>query len=204
MRQPFEPHRAGAPNVTTPTPPPLSAPARVSGITYALGGLAFIPLIGIPFGVTAIVIGLTTRKLGGRLLILLGAGGIALSVILYGSLFYFGFVQRGGVYDHLRSQLAQSSIDALVPQIEFYRLQHGSYPTSLEVLVKAAPKGNLVMAYDPTSVRPRLFYYEKAGEDHYYLRGVGADGQPFTPDDLIPHVEVPTNSKIGLLTGRLP
>jgi hypothetical protein len=31
-----------------------------------------------------------------------------------------------------------------------------------------------------------FFYYELVDEAHYYLLGVGADGQPFTDDDLLP------------------
>jgi hypothetical protein len=87
------------------TPPALPATQRppLPGGYYAFGCASFVPLLGIFVGVTAIVIGLTSRKKGGKVLALLGAGGIAFSVILYGSLFYFGFAQRGGVYDGLRA-----------------------------------------------------------------------------------------------------
>ncbi|MEO8998449.1 MAG: hypothetical protein ABI227_03945, partial [Rhodanobacter sp.] len=129
------------------TPPALPAGVQPSlpGGYYAFGCASFVPLLGVVVGIVAIVIGLGSRKRGGRLLALLGAGGIAFSVILYGSLFYFGFMQRGGVYDGLRVQMAQSTIDELVPQIEFYRLQHGSYPASLDVLRKASSGHGMLM-----------------------------------------------------------
>ncbi|OOG37060.1 hypothetical protein B0E51_17300 [Rhodanobacter sp. C05] len=169
---------------------------------YAFGCASFVPLLGIFVGVIAIAIGLSSRKKGGGVLALLGAGGIAFSVILYGSLFYFGFVQRGGVYDGLRAQMAQSTINALVPQIEFYRLQHGTYPPSLDALRKASSGQSMLMTFDPSTTIPRPFYYERIGNDHYYLRGVGLDGKPFTADDLVPNVDVPDGSRIGLLTQK--
>lgn len=182
-------------------PPALPAAPRppLPGGYYAFGCASFVPLLGIFVGVIAIAIGLSSRKKGGRVLALLGAGGIAFSVLLYGSLFYFGFVQRGGVYDGLRAQMAQSTINALVPQIEFYRLQHGTYPPSLDALRKASSRQSVLMTFDPSTAIPRPFYYERIGNDHYYLRGVGPDGKPFTADDLVPNVDVPDGSRIGLL-----
>jgi len=44
-----------------------------------------------------------------------------------------------------------------------------------------------------------LFYYERSGDAHYYLRGVGNDGKAFTADDILPNIEQTENSKIGLL-----
>src|SRR5215469_1981759 len=70
---------------------------------YVLAGMSFIPLIGVVFGLIAIGRGIFTGRKGGKLLALIGAGGICFTIILYGSLFYFGFVQRGGIYDVLRA-----------------------------------------------------------------------------------------------------
>jgi len=49
------------------------------------------------------------------------------------------------------------------------------------------------------SGKPRYFYYERVGTDHYYLRGVGPDGRPFTADDILPQVQLTPGSKLGLL-----
>jgi hypothetical protein len=64
----------------------------------------------------------------------------------------------------------------------------------------------MVFVNDPTDVKfsgkPKYFYYQRIGTDHYYLRGVGPDGLPFTPDDLLPQVQLTPGSKLGLLIER--
>ncbi len=88
---------------------------KLGAFPFVIGGLSFIPLVGVLFGVAAIVWGLCTSRAGGRKLIILGGAGISFTVLLYGGLFYFGFVQRGGVYDELRTKLARTMPDSLVP-----------------------------------------------------------------------------------------
>ncbi len=181
---------------------------KLGALPYVIGGLSYIPVIGIPFGVIAIIWGLVTKKLGGKKLALIGTGGISFSVILYFALFYFGFVQRGGIYDELRGKLAESTITSVVQAIEFYKIQNGKYPESLEVLHKSLPKDSMVFVFDPSDIRmrgePRYFYYELVDKNHYYLLGVGADGEPFTADDIVPKVEVGSGSKVGLLIKGQP
>ncbi len=186
------------------SPPPASEHrANIGSAAYIVGGLSFIPLIGVPFGIAAIVWGIVSGKAGRLKVVLLGAGGIVVSIVLYGGLFYFGFVQRGGIYDRLRGQLAQQQLYVLTQAIEFYRLQYGSYPDTLQQLQSTLPKPSIVGIFDPTSVHlgslPHPFYYMRSGADHYYLRGVGADGKPFTDDDIIPDIKIAPNSRVGLL-----
>jgi len=176
---------------------------KLGTFPFVIGGMSFIPLIGVLFGIVAIVWGLVTKKLGGKKLALIGAGGIAFTIVLYSALFYFGFVQRGGIYDDLRTQLSESSITSLVQAIEFYKTQNGEYPESLEVLQKSLPKDSLVFVFDPASVNlggeQRYYHYELIDNEHYYLLGVGPDGQPFTQDDVLPKIEVGSQSKVGLV-----
>ena len=185
-------------NTATDTPP-----TKLGTFPYVIGGMSFIPLIGVAFGLVAVVWGLLTKKAGGKRLAGIGAGGIGFTFVLYGSLFYFGMVQRGGVYDELRVQLAQPTINSLVPSIEFYKTQNGQYPESLKSLQESLPKESFVSVFDPTVIgiqeQPKYFYYERVGADHYYLRGVGQDGKPFTADDVIPQIAATPASKIGLL-----
>jgi hypothetical protein len=172
---------------------------------FVLAGLSFIPLVGVLFGLISICWGLVTRRAGGKKLALVGAGGIGFSVLLYGGLFYFGFEQRGGIYDQLRTTMAQTSLNSLIKSIEFYRVTNGEYPNSLDDLKQSLPKGSIEAAF---LIDPRLtvikggtqyFYYKKVDANHYYLRGVGADGSPFSPGALIPQAPE-SGAGIGLLT----
>lgn len=169
---------------------------------YIISGLAYIPLFGIPFGITAIIWGLVKKKIGGMRLVFIGSGGLIVTAALYGSLFYFGFVERGGIYDKLRVDLAQTNINQAVQSIEFYKLQNGHYPKSLEILEQSLPKDSIITLHDPIGTigfnsKPRYFYYELIDQNHYYLLSVGADGHSFTDDDILPTVK--SKNDIGLL-----
>jgi hypothetical protein len=182
---------------------PQQQTRKLSPIPYVLGGLSFIPVLGVLFGIVAITWGLATERSGGKKLAVIGASGIAFTFIIYGGLFYFGFVQRGSVYDHLRDQLVQTMLNTLVPAIETYKVEHGSYPENLEELRKSLPKNSFILVQDPRNVgfgrAPTNFYYERVGENHYYLRAVGSSGKPFSPDDVVPQVDPAAQSKLGLL-----
>jgi hypothetical protein len=166
--------------------------------------MSFIPLIGIIFGLITITWGLFTKRRGGKWLALVGTGGIASSAFLYGGLFYFGFVQRGGVYDDLRAKMAQNNLNSLVQTIEFYKITHGEYPDSLATLKGSQQKGSLdsVLLFDPRVFKAKgeanYFYYQRVDSDHYYLRGVAPDGKPFSPGALVPQVST-SGGKLGLL-----
>ena len=177
---------------------------KLSASAYVVAGLSYIPLIGVVFGIISVIRGLVTKKVGGRKLAFIGAGGIAFTVVLYSGLFYFGFVQRGGVYDGLRVKITESTITSLVQSIEFYRTQNGNYPASLEILRESFPEGTAVFVFDPTEVggfghTSRRFYYQLVGDDHYYLLSVGPDGLPFTRDDIHSKVKIGPDSQVGLL-----
>lgn len=178
---------------------------KLGPFPFVIGGMSFIPVIGLIFGLIAITWGLITSKRGGKRLACIGAGGISLTFILYGTLFYLG-TQPGGAYEKVRVRLAQTSMNSLVPLIEFYKIQNRRYPESLKELQESLPKESFVFVFDPTVLevgeKQRYFYYEPVGEDHYYLRGLGLDGKPFTDDDIVPHVSSAPSSKIGLLYER--
>ena len=106
----------------------------VGCVGYALGGASFIPLVGVPIGLLAILFGWIKWKAGGWKVALLGGTGILFSVVLYSALFYFGFVQRGGVYDNLRVQMAQQIMTDLIKDLELYKVQKGVYPADLKEL----------------------------------------------------------------------
>jgi hypothetical protein len=82
---------------------------KIGGLPFVFAGLAFIPLIGVAFGIVVIIMGLAAKKRGGLKVAPIGGIGICFTMVLNGGLFYFGFVRRGGIYDELRGELAQSS-----------------------------------------------------------------------------------------------
>jgi len=176
---------------------------KLGAFPFVISGVSFIPGIGVIFGIIAIIWGLVTKKLGGKKLAIIGACGIGLNIIIYSSLFYFGFVQKGGVYDDLRVQLSKNTITSLVQTIEFYKTRNGQYPESLEVLHKSLPENSMVFVHDPTHVQmggeQRYYHYELKDQNHYYLLGIGQDEMPYTSDDILPNVEINKKSNVGLL-----
>jgi hypothetical protein len=187
-------------------PPPVPQPPRqpLGCLPYAIGGASFIPLFGVVFGLIAIIWGIARRAWQ---LILLGVCGILVTVVIYGSLFYFGLFQRGGIFDKLRSQLAVTILNDAVKEIEFYKLQHGHYPPKLAEL---DPKDKTQMAktFDPSIndlnwKRDRHFFYQlDPSGSFYFLRSVGPDGVPFTADDIVPTIPKNEREKTGLRLER--
>jgi type II secretion system (T2SS) protein G len=180
------------------------AKQTVGWLAYAIGGASFIPLIGVVFGIIAIVWGILRRV---RSLIVLGVGGILFTIVLYSALFYFGFYQRGGIFDKLRSYMAVTMLNSAVKEVEYYKLQHGHYPNSLRDLVSKDPNNSSTFI-DPTFVERKgtndsCFFYElDASGTSYFLRSVGPDGIPFTADDILPTISEEERKHTGLKLER--
>jgi len=122
-----------------------------------------------------------------------------LTAILRGPSFYFNAMQRKEVHDHLSQEQTKTELTFLVKEIEDYKIHKGHYPKSLETLKKSLPKDSPIFVYDPSNGSKRYFYYEVVNPEHYYLLGVGPDGQPFTADDIIPEIPANFQNKSGLL-----
>jgi hypothetical protein len=169
-------------------PSPNAPKQDLSWLGYVCAGLSFIPCLGVPFGLVAIVFGVVRSM---RAVLILGICGIAFTIVLYGSLFYFGMIQRGGVYDELRAKMTVTMLNSAVKEIEFYKLQHGAYPHSLDDLSEQGKNG-FPSTSDPTAMErggkmDEKFYYQlDPSGKFYYLRSVGPDGVPFTNDDILP------------------
>jgi hypothetical protein len=152
---------------------------------YVIGGMSFIPLIGVLFGIIAIIWGFVIKH---TKLKIVGACGIAFTVLLYSALGYFAFVQEGGVYDELRGGLTKTQLTSAVQAIEFYKVQNGHYPESLEILQKSLPENSMVFLHDATQVNTdgKLYYYKLIDESSYHIRSYGRDGLINTADDILP------------------
>jgi hypothetical protein len=185
---------------------------KLGCLPYAIGGCSFIPLVGALFGIAAIVWGIVRFKEGGWKLVALGGGGILVTILLYGAFFYFGFVQKGGVYDDLRAKMAKQSVVSAAKSVEFYKTTHGHYPVSLEEIEKGASPQERLYLYDPTfkpsltelsSAKPKFFYYQlEPDQKRYYLLSEGPDGKPFTADDITPEFSDEELKNMGLKIRR--
>lgn len=176
---------------------------RVGPLLYLLAAMGFIPGIGIFFSIAAIIVGIDRRKAGGIVLIVLGVLGSALTVGIYGTLFYKAFVERDGFAEQGFKQIAKMHVTDLVSQIEFRKITNGAYPIALEELQQS---NKLVQIVDVSSVKffssqaARNFFYQLSEDKaHYYLLGVGEDGVPFTADDIFPDISERDRLKTGLL-----
>ena len=165
----------------------IAQPRESAGcLAYVIGGMSFIPLIGVLFGIIAILWGFKAKH---SKLKFVGTAGILFTVILYGSIGYFGFVQEDGVYDELRASMAKTQLTSAVQAIEFYKVQNGSYPESLEALQKSLPENSMVFLNDATQVNAnemKLYYYKVIDENSYHIRSYGRDGLINTADDVLP------------------
>lgn len=179
---------------------------RLRRLPYAIGGLSFAPFVGFIFGSVAVVWGLALWKTTGKRLVVIGLVGMLCSFALQAGLYRFGFIGRDGIPAPARDPLAQGALNALVPQLEAYKKQHGRYPKSLITLAKAAGVNDHVLIYDPTFApgpgqQRRLFHYRRLKNGGYFLLGLGADGKPYTADDLLPErPSSPSGLKIRTVT----
>jgi len=162
---------------------------------YLLGLICLIPLIGAFVGFVFIVLGITRFK--DKWFTLIGVAGILFTVIIYSSLFYA--TKHSSVVKNGFREISQMELNDLVKDIEFYKMQNGQYPDSLQQLTK---ENSTVFIYDPLQTNKKkkddLFRYQKIN-GKYILFSLGEDGIPNTSDDLYPQVSKKLIGKIGLI-----
>jgi hypothetical protein len=165
---------------TSQSSPPQSTQTPVvekkSKIGFVFGGLSFIPLIGVLFGLIAIVIGIT-QKLKGP--IFLGLAGILFSVILYGGLYYFGIVAKTGPWADLKAPLAEQQLNQNKGQILSYKDNTGQPPSDLNSL----PSEYTIYPQDPWF---NDFIYSFKNDGTFEISSAGPDGIANTNDDVFP------------------
>ncbi|WP_243348184.1 YcxB family protein [Parabacteroides sp. FAFU027] len=157
---------------------------------YILGISCIIPLIGAFIGILFVVLGITKYK--DKWFTMIGVLGIVFTIVLY--VFLVPGIWNTKDMDRQKAELAQSSLNSLVKEIEFYKLQHGKYPQKLELL-------DSYEIYDPLMTEKNknsTFNYFVEG-DKYNLFSSGIDRIANTKDDLYPEVTVTDSSKIGLI-----
>jgi hypothetical protein len=162
---------------------------------YLLGLLCLIPLIGGFVGLGLLLYGLIKYK--DKWLTIIGAFGILFTVGIYSFLFYY--MKHGELSKKGFADISQSELNSLVKNVEFYKMQHGQYPDSLQQLLDDDKLAPITDAIQSVQERQNSYYnYQKSG-NKYLLFSSGQDGIPNTNDDLFPQVTVSDSSKIGLL-----
>lgn len=144
---------------------------------WVFGWLSFIPSIGVFFGIIAIIIG-AKKKIRGQ--IFLGITGILVTVILYGSLYYFGFVAKTGPYADLKIQLASQIINTDAGQILLYKNKNGKLPTKLSDLGTPS-QANFFSTIDPWMTE---IIYSVKSDGTFELISAGPDKILSTADDI--------------------
>ncbi|MGZ5218946.1 MAG: YgaP family membrane protein [Chitinophagaceae bacterium] len=162
---------------------------------YLVGILCLIPLIGAIVGAVLLILGLTKYK--DKWLSIIGVVGIMFTVLIYSWLFYA--MKHSPLVQQGFREISQMQLNSLIKNIEFYKLQHGSYPDSLQLLTNDDPFAPVTDAIQLNQRRANLYYnYEKIG-DQYLLFSSGQDGIPNTEDDLHPDISLSDSSNIGLI-----
>ena len=168
-----------------------------AGPPYLMGLLGIIPLVGAFVGIALILYGVLKYK--DKLLVIIGSSAVIFTVLVYTIPFYW--IAHSTIVGNGYAKLAQTELNGLANQIEFYKYANGAYPDSLEQLLKADPMINIA---DPLLLRRMKrginidFHYEKLGE-RYTLFSVGIDGVPHTSDDIYPVISDSVRYKYGFM-----
>jgi hypothetical protein len=162
---------------------------------YWYGILTIIPIAGLVIGILLLRKGIIIKD---RLLSLIGIFGVIITGLFFVGSLFFSFYSKLG--QAKRVELAQYSLNEVMRDVEFYKVQFGYYPDSLQELKFV---DNRVFIMDPLSQKEvfskKLEYlrYKRINSSHYTLFSAGIDHIPHTSDDVYPFV--PNSSKSGLI-----
>lgn len=162
--------------------------------SWLLGFLAFVPILGGIVGFFLLLIGLTRKR---RSYIILGIIGVTLTSAMVLYLNYYS--KHRGVFDEARIYDSKRRMKEIVKYLEFFRINTGNYPDSLQELTLPPT----ISPIDPIQqVQPdganKGFYYKRIG-NRYFFFSKGFDGKEFTIDDLYPPLEDVQINKIGII-----
>jgi len=166
--------------------------------SYLWGLIGIFPIIGAINGVIMILMGVIQYK--DYKYCLIGLLGILFSVGFFKYMKYTTTQspQMSVVY----SSMAQTELNDLTKDIEFYKFQNKQYPDSLQQLTT---ERTLVIINDPiltyrhmSDEMNMLFNYKRIG-NKYTLFSSGLDEEPHTADDIYPIISISDTSKSGFM-----
>lgn len=182
---------------------PTQMPSDLTLPQLLVSGMGFLPVLGLPFALFAITLGLFIRKRRGAKLVIMGAAGPILSfAMVWSSISIVSMLYYGTSSDKERAtKFLEYKLMSTGENIEAFRRASGRYPAKLNEMAQSP---RYLLAYDifqPTQVikgyakQPTFYYQRLSDPPGYYLFSVGEDGKPFTPDDVLP---VPSDALPGL------
>lgn len=160
---------------------------------YALGFLGLIPLVGAFVGIGLALYGIFKYK--DKKLIFIGLADILFTVIVYSSLI---ISSDSDAHKEAFLPFAQTQLNTLSKDIEFYKVQYGNYPDSLEQLTAENPNVWIIDPLKGVGNKNNHFKYKKE-PNGYYLFSAGLDGVADTKDDIFPVVPKMATTKSGLI-----
>ena len=92
---------------------------RDSVIWFVIAGIGFIPMIGIPFGLSALLRGVLTYKKYGKLLTIISIASFLPMTIGYGTLYYFS-QKEDGIFAELNTSLNCDLLTQSIGEIEMH------------------------------------------------------------------------------------
>ena len=177
---------------------------RLSVAEWIVGACSFIPGLGVLLALVSVILGAIRYKVGGWKILILGLGGIVFNVALFAAAFHVAFSGKLGPGAPF-AILARQHLVGVVKSLEYYKQAHGKYPEALEELTagKRPEVQQGLMIFDTSAgvnFKGRLPYFQYGlldGGRHYYLFGVGPDGQAGTADDVFPEIPQAETEHIG-------
>jgi len=162
---------------------------------YYWGFLGLIPNIGVVAGIYLIYNGIIRYKK--KWLVIIGLADILFTIIFW-TLIFPNLSFDLGIND-VEKQMAQAGVNQIVKNIEFYKMQTGVYPDSLEQLglENTFPTTVDYFSIEDSNKNKQDYIYKKVQYNRYTLFSVGMDHIPYTKDDICPTVTFGDTTKFG-------
>lgn len=179
----------------------LEPGTRSSRLLYVVNGLAFVPVLGVAFGLLGVGWGLVSDRPRAIRAAALGALGIAFNLAACLGLGIWALRQESeGV--PFAVLMARQQMHSVVLGLEKYHDEHGRYPDSLATLEGKYSPMNAIDLYDSgvgLFQTDRFYQYRPSADwQGYRLFSAGPDGRPDTGDDIYPELPDSLIGQTGL------
>jgi hypothetical protein len=182
--------------MTAPATPALRSARPI----FIVAALAFLPGLGVIFGLVACIWGLIADRPRAIIAAAIGAAGTLLNFA--GCAAYGYWVLERQDQGSFARMLTATELVLLVEKVEEHRERYRSYPATLRDLGASHFGGNTVNIFDRahglTNLTVPYRYELMADRRHYRLSSVGPDRLPDTADDIYPVLSDSLAARSGL------